>query len=113
MSFLSSFLSKIQLRRIVTIGLISITVFFGFTLGIGHSDRVLAEVLKRDAVGITGESSLSDAEYESAKANRNQIQAERSQQAAEDLDNKNAADKLNLDEIVVPPAIEKALDLDE
>lgn len=107
-----SFLAKTQLRRIITIGLISITVFFGSVLGIGHGDRVLAEVLKRDAVGITEESSLSDAEYESAKANRNQIQAERSQQAAEDLDNKNAADKLNLDEIA-PPAIEKALDLDE
>lgn len=112
MSFLSSFLSKTQLRKLVTISLIFLSVFFGFTLGIGHSDRVLAEVLKRDAVGITGESSLSDAEYESAKANRNQIQAERSQQAAEDLDNKNAADKLNLDEIV-PPAVEKALDLDD
>lgn len=108
-----SFLSKTQLRRIITIGLISITVFFGSFLGIGHSDRVLAEVLKRDAVGITEEGSLSEAEYESAKANRNQIQAERSKQAAENLDNKKAADKLNLEEIVVPPVIEKALDLDD
>jgi hypothetical protein len=112
MSFLAYFFSKTQLRRIITIGLISITVFFGSFLGIGHSDRVLAEVLKRDAVGITKESSLTDAEYESAKANRNQIQAERSKQAAEDLDNKKTADKLNLDEIV-PPAVEKALDLDD
>ncbi|MBW4532994.1 MAG: hypothetical protein KME09_03575 [Pleurocapsa minor HA4230-MV1] len=108
-----SFLSKTQLRKLVTISLIFLSVFFGFTLGIGHSDRVLAEVLKRDAVGITEEGSLSEAEYESAKANRNQIQAERSKQAAEDLDNKKAADKLNLEEIVVPPVIEKALDLDD
>lgn len=107
-----SFLAKVQLRRIAIIGLLFITVFFGSVLGIGHSDRVLAEVLKRDAVGMTKESSLGDTEYESAKANRNQIQAARSQQAAEDLDNKRTADKLNLDEIV-PPAVEKALDLDD
>ncbi len=105
-----SFLSKIQFRRIVTIGLISLTVFFGSVLGIGHSDRVLAEVLRRDAVGITEESSLSDAEYESAKANRNQLQAERSKQAEKDVEDKSVADKLNLDEIA-PPAVEDALDL--
>lgn len=105
MSFLSN-----QLRRIVTIGLISLTIFFGFAWGIGHSDRVLAEVLKRDAVGITKESSLNDAEYESAKANRNQIQAARSKQAEEDVEDKSVADKLNLDEIA-PPAVEDALNL--
>lgn len=104
------FLSN-QLRRIVTIGLISLIVFFGSALGIGHSDRVLAEVLKRDAVGIAEESPLNDAEYQSAKANRNAIQAERSKQAEEDVEDKSIAEKLNLDEIT-PPAIEDALNLD-
>ncbi|NJR47642.1 MAG: hypothetical protein HC775_18995 [Hyellaceae cyanobacterium CSU_1_1] len=107
-----SFLSKIQLRRIVTIGLISLLVFFGSALKSDHSDRVLAEVLKRDAVGITEESSLSDAEYQSAKANRNQIQAERSKQAEEDVEDKSVADKLNLEEIA-PPPVKDALGLED
>jgi hypothetical protein len=106
------FLSN-QLRRIVIIGLISLLVFFSSALRIDGSDRVLAEVLKRDAVGITKESSLSEAEYESAKANRNQIQAERSKQAEKDAAaDKSVADKLNLEEIA-PPAVKDALDLDD
>ena len=105
-----SLLSKTGLRRFFAIGLISITLFFGSAWGFS-SDRALAEVLKRDAVGISEDKIASDTEYESAKIGRNQKQAERSKQAEEDLNDESVSDKLNLDEIL-PPAVEDALDLD-
>ncbi len=102
--------SKIRLRRILAIGLISITLVFGFSLGNGNSDRALAEVLKRDTVGISEDKVLNDTEYESAKISRNQEQAQRSKQAEEKAEKKaeqeSIAEKLNLDEI------EETLDLD-
>jgi hypothetical protein len=103
-----------QLRRILAISLISITLYFSFAFS-SHSDRASAEVLKRDTVGISEDKVLNEAEYESAKISRNQKQAQRSkqaeQEAKQDLKNKSVSDKLSLDEIV-PPAVEDALDLD-
>ncbi|MCC0176437.1 hypothetical protein I4641_05525 [Waterburya agarophytonicola K14] len=102
-------LSKTQLRRVIAIGLISITLFFSSAWGL-NSDRALAEVLKQDIVGISEDNVLNDAEYESAKISRNQEQAQRSKQAEEKAERKaeqeSIAEKLNLDEI------EETLDLD-
>lgn len=107
-------LSKIQLRRLFAIGLISISLFFSSAWGL-NSDRALAEVLKRDAVGMTEDNVIDDAEYESAKMTRNQKQAERSLQAEaraeKQAEKESVSDKLNLDDIL-PPAVEDALDLD-
>lgn len=97
-----SLLSKIHLRRLFAIGLISITLFFGSAWGI-HSNNALAEVLKRDNVGISEDNVVvDDAEYESAKISRNRKQAERSKQAEKDLESESVSDKLNLDEIISP-----------
>jgi hypothetical protein len=102
--------SKINLRRICAICLISVTLFMGSVIGIGHQDQAFAEVLKRNALGVSGEEQpLNDAEYESAKARRSQLQAERSKQAKEEADSESVPEKLNLGEIT-PPAIENALE---
>ena len=103
-------LSKIQLRQILAIGLISVALFFSSAWGI-NSDRAMAEVLKRDTVGISEGDPMNDTAYESAKIERNQEQAQRSKKAEQTAENKSVSDKLNLDEIV-PPAVEDALDLD-
>ena len=110
-----SFFSKIKFQQFLAVCLISLTVFFGSVWGIGQGDRVLAEVQIRDTVNIPEQNSLSESEYELAKANRNRIQAEMSQKAEEKAEAKanseSVAEKLSLDEIV-PPVVENALDLD-
>lgn len=105
-------LSKIQLRRLFAIGLISITLFFSSAWGLNR-DRALAEVLTRDVTNMAEDNVVDDAEYESVKMSRNQKQAERSLQAEaeEQAEKESVADKLNLDDIL-PPAVEDALDLD-
>jgi len=104
---------KIKLRQILAVGLVAIAVFFSFGMGTGEGDRALAEVLKRDATAISESKPLNDAEYESAKANRNQIQAEMSKKAELKAESKakseSVAEKLNLDEITVP-TVEDILD---
>ena len=103
-----SFISKIKFRQILTVGLISIIVFFGSAIGIDSGDRALAEVVNRetDAVVISDPKPLKDAEYESAKANRNQIQAEMSKKAEAKAevkaDSESVSEKLNLGEIGSP-----------
>lgn len=108
-----SFFSKTELRRILAVGLVSVTIFLGTFLSIGKSDRALAEVLKRDAVGMDEQNSLTDTEYESAKARRNQQQAEMSQQAEDkakaEAESETVAEKLNLGEID-PPGLDDILD---
>ena len=98
--------SKIKFRRVLAICLISVTVFFGSAFGIGQSDRALAEVVKRDEAVISESKPLDDAEYESAKANRNQIQAQMSKKAENEAktkaDSESVSEKLNLDEITSP-----------
>lgn len=95
--------SNINLRRICAICLISVTLFIGSMMAIGHQDQAFAEVLKRDALGVSGdEKPIDDAEYESLKANRNQLQAERSKLADDEASSESAKEKLNLDEIAPP-----------
>ena len=101
--------SKINLRRIFAVCLVLVTLFAGSAIGIGYQEQAFAEVLERDTLGISGEKALSDEEYESAKANRNQLQAELSKQTDEENDSKSVAEKLNLDEIV-PPVVKNTLD---
>ena len=106
-------LSKVDFRRLLAVCLISVVLFFGSAIAIGHQDTAFAEVLERDAVGITGEKPLNDTEYESAKANRNRLQAELSQQAEAEAkvktNSESVAEKLNLDEIKTP-SIDNVLD---
>ncbi|MGF1589943.1 MAG: hypothetical protein ACFCU7_11995 [Pleurocapsa sp.] len=102
--------SKIDLRRILATCLVLVTFLIGSAIAIGPQNQAFAEVLKQDTPpGISGETVLSDVEYESAKANRNQLQAELSKQADDEDDSKSVAEKLNLDEIV-PPAVKNTLD---
>lgn len=88
-------------RRILAIGLISLTLFLGSGV---RSDRAWAEVSQPEPVGISEQGTLNDSEYESAKANRRELQAELSKQAAKvNSDSDSVAEKLNLDEIVAQP----------
>ena len=94
-------LSKINLRRITTVFLLSITLFFSVAL-IGNTPAIAAEAITRDATkGITSDV-VSDAEYEADKASRQQKQAMRSKQAEEraelENENKTISEKLNLNE---------------
>lgn len=97
------FFSQVNLRRIFSIGLLSITLFLGSAIAFCQNDLAMAEVLKRGAVGISGETVMDETEYESAKIDRNQEQAARSEQASkeneEKLESETVAEKLNLDEI--------------
>jgi uncharacterized protein YlxW (UPF0749 family) len=100
--------SKINLRRICAICLISLTLFITSAINIGYQNQAFAEVLKPE----TQEKPLNDAEYESAKAKRSQLQAERSKlakKANERTRSQDVEDKLNLDEIT-PPKIKDVLD---
>ncbi len=106
-------LAKIDFRRLLSVCLISVVLFIGSAIALGHQDTAFAEVLERDAVGISGNNVLNDTEYESAKANRNRLQAELSQQAEAEAeakaDSESIAEKLNLDEIKTP-SIDDVLD---
>ena len=101
-------ISKIRLRQVLAVGLVSIIVFLGSAVGIGQGDRALAEVLNRetDAAVVSKPKPLNDAAYESTKANRNRTQAEMSKQAESkaesEADSKSVAEKLNLGEISSP-----------
>ena len=105
-------LSKVDFRRLLAICLISVVLFIGSAIAIGHQDTAFAEVLERNAVGIK-EKPLSDTEYESAKANRNRLQAELSEQAEAEAkvktNSESVAEKLNLNEIKTP-SIDDVLD---
>ena len=99
-----SLLSKINLRRILALGLIVISLFFGSTIKMSNSNLAFAESLTRDAVDMTDQDTPSKAKYEAEKANRRQMQAQMSQQADTEDESANPVDKLNLKEI--PPAVE-------
>ena len=96
-------LLKIDFRRVLTVCLVSALLFLGSAIAFPQNDFAIAEVLKRDTVGISGDEILDEGEYESAKASRNREQAERSKKAevkAEaKTDSESVAEKLNLDEI--------------
>ncbi len=98
--------AKIDFRHLFAVCLISVVLFIGSAIAVDRQNTAFAEVLERDTVGITGDKPLSDTEYESAKANRNRLQAELSQQAESKAEAKtnseSVAEKLNLDEIKTP-----------
>ena len=97
---------QINLRRIATVFLISITLFLGLAFNIGNN-LALADAITRDVTNVEEQNAISEPEYESAKMNRQQKQAMRSQQATPNQNNETVKEKLNLDEI------EETLDLDE
>ena len=98
------FLFSIKLRRILAIGLLSITLFFGSTVKMSNSNIALAQSPTRDSVDMTDQDTPSEAKYEAEKANRRQMQAQMSKQADTEDESANVVDKLNLKEI--PPAVE-------
>ena len=93
------FFSKINLRRIFSIGLLSITLFLGSAMAFFYHDIAIAEALEDNTVGISGETVMKESAYESAKEDRNQRQAARSEQADNEDESKSVAEKLNIDEI--------------
>jgi hypothetical protein len=97
------FLSKVNLRRIFSIGLLSITLFLGSApvnlFAPFYSDVAMAEVSEDETLGIPGETVMKESAYESAKEDRNQRQAARSEQADNEDESKSIAEQLNIDEI--------------
>lgn len=98
------FLLKINLRRLATVFLASITLFLG-VLGVAlvnNTSAIAAESITRDVSDLNSVDIVSDAEYEADKAKRQQKQAMRSQQAETQADfeaeNETISEKLNLDE---------------
>ena len=92
------------LRRLVSICLISITLFFATSFNLNLTQSASAESITRDVTNLNTVDEISDAEYESDKMNRQQKQAMRSQQAEDAAEREKASEsiseKLNLDEIV-------------
>lgn len=92
-------------RRILAIGLLSIALFFGSTIKISNSNLAFAQSLTRDSVDMSDRDTPSKAKYEAEKANRRQMQAQMSKQADTEKESANPVDKLNLEEIQLPPAV--------
>lgn len=98
--------SLFNARRIFSTFLLSVTLFFGVAV-ISHSPAI-ADAITRDITNAEMENKVSDAEYESAKASRQQKQAMRSEKAeaqAELNGDESIKDRLNLDEIL-PESVE-------
>ena len=89
--------SKMNLRRIATIFLASVTLFFG-TILVNNSSAIAAEAITRDATNLNTVDVVSDEEYEMDKARRQQEQAMRSKMATPNQDDESIVEKLNLDE---------------
>ena len=94
-------LSKINLRRIAAVFLVSITLFFSVAV-IGNNNALAADSITQDVTNLNSVDAVSDREIELDKANRQQKQAMRSQQAESnakfEAENKSISEKLNLDE---------------
>lgn len=94
-------LFSIKLRRIATVFLASITLFFSIAL-IGNSSAIAASSITRDVTNLNSVDAVSDAEYEADKIDRQQKQAMRSGQAEakaeQKIENESIGEKLNLDE---------------
>ena len=88
--------SKINLRRVATIFLASVTLFFG-TILVNNSSAI-AESITRDATNLNSVDVVSDEEYEMDKVKRQQEQAMRSKMATPDKDDESIVEKLNLNE---------------
>ncbi len=88
---------SLNLRRIVTIFLASITLCFGVAF-ISNTTAIAADAITRDTTNLDPTDVVSDAQYEAAKMRRQEEQAMRSKMAEPDEDNKSISEKLNLDE---------------
>ena len=86
-----------NLRRMVTVCLVSVTFFIGIGLNPGNTTAI-ADSITRDSVDFSSDTPVSDAQYEADKVSRQQRQAMRSELADQDNENKSISDKLNLDE---------------
>ena len=98
--------SLINLRRVFSAFLVTVVLFLGSV--VISQPSAIADSITRDVTNAEMEENISDAEYQSAKANRQREQAMRSQQAEAmaEQDNDTISEKLNLDEIV-PDRVEK------
>ena len=107
-----SSLSQVNLRRIATVFLVSITLFFSVTI-IGNNNAIAAEAITRDMTNLSLDAPVGDDAYKAMKAGRQQEQARRSQkaeaQAEAKVENESIAEKLNLDE-ALPRSTEKFID---
>ncbi len=103
---------RVYLHRIVSTLLISTVLFFGVGTLV-NSPMAIADSITRDVTNADMDNSVSDAEYESAKVNRQRKQAMRSMDAeakAERInENETIGEKLNLDE-ALPKSTEKFID---
>lgn len=99
---------KLNLRRIATIFLASITLFLNIAL-VGNNSAIAAEAITRDMSELNATDIVDDAEYEQDKATRQQKQAMRSAMATPDEENESISEKLNLDE-ALPRSTEKFIE---
>ena len=100
--------SKLNLRRIASVFVLSAALFFSVTLVI-NTDAIAAEAMTRDVTNMTTDAPLKDEAYEAMKASRQQEQAVRSQMATPDQEDEGIVEKLNLDE-GLPRSTEKFID---
>ena len=107
-----SSLPKINLRRTAAVFLVSITLFFSVAI-IGNNNALAADSITKDVTNLNSVDAVSDREYELDKANRQQEQAMRSQQAESnakfEAENKSISEKLNLNE-ALPRSTKKFID---
>ena len=105
-------LSKINLRRIAAVFLVSITLFFSVAV-IGNNNALAADSITQDVTNLNSVDAVSDREVELDKANRQQKQAMRSQQAESnakfEAENKSISEKLNLGE-ALPRSTKKLIE---
>lgn len=100
--------SKINLRRIATVFLASVTLFFGVTL-LGSNSAMAAKAITRDATNLNTVDAIDDDAYEAMKVDRQQEQARRSAMATPNKEGESITEKLNLDE-GLPRSTEKFID---
>lgn len=102
-----------NLRRLVTVFLISMALFLGMAFDLSTISPAIADTITRDLTNASPDVSISNAEYEDAKVSRQQKQALRSEQAearAElNNDNETIGEKLNLDE-ALPSSTKKFIE---
>ena len=107
-----SSLSKVNLRQIATVFLVSITLFFSVTI-VGNNNAIAAEAITRDMTNLPLDAPVGDDAYQAMKAGRQQEQARRSQkaeaQAEAKVENESISEKLNLDE-ALPRSTKKFID---
>ncbi|HEY9768160.1 MAG TPA: hypothetical protein V6C71_06565 [Coleofasciculaceae cyanobacterium] len=88
---------SLDLRRILTIFLVSITLCFGIAFS-GNTSAMAAEAVTRDATNLNSVDVVSDAQYEADKLRRQEEQAMRSKMAEPDQEKESVVEKLNLKE---------------